>query len=73
MQRAKPVSGRNGNHPDRAAINFEIQWVEIISKQNIPGITGGALDSREGQPGPLMIQGDHGPIRFRKVDLTPAR
>ena len=54
-------------------LTLKFNGVEIISKQNIPGITGGALDSREGQPGPLMIQGDHGPIRFRKVDLTPAR
>jgi hypothetical protein len=44
----------------------------VIDRQTIPGITGGALDSDEGAPGPLMIQGDHGPIEFRKVTLTPA-
>jgi hypothetical protein len=38
----------------------------------IPGITGGALDSDEGAPGPLMLQGDHGQISFRKVTITPA-
>ncbi|NNE77915.1 MAG: DUF1080 domain-containing protein [Pricia sp.] len=43
----------------------------IISEQNIPGITGGALDSKEGEPGPFMIQGDHGPISFRKFVVTP--
>ena len=37
----------------------------VISDQIIPGITGGALDSKEGEPGPLLIQGDHGPIEFR--------
>ncbi|SEJ75123.1 protein of unknown function [Cyclobacterium xiamenense] len=46
---------------------------EIICDQIIPGITGGALDSREGEPGPLMLQGDHGAIEFRKIELTPAR
>ena len=45
----------------------------IIERQAIPGITGGALDSDEGQPGPLLLQGDHGPIAFRKVTLTPAK
>jgi hypothetical protein len=45
----------------------------IIDRQVIPGITGGALDSKEGTPGPLMIQGDHGPIEFRKVTLTPGK
>jgi hypothetical protein len=44
----------------------------VIDRQTIPGITGGALDSDEGAPGPLLIQGDHGPIEFRKVTLTPA-
>lgn len=43
----------------------------IISEQNIPGITGGALDSKEGEPGPFFIQGDHGPISFRKFVVTP--
>ena len=33
----------------------------VICNQRIPGITGGALDSHEGEPGPLYIQGDHGP------------
>jgi hypothetical protein len=44
----------------------------IIDRQTIPGITGGALDSDEGKPGPILIQGDHGSIAFRKVTLTPA-
>jgi hypothetical protein len=45
----------------------------VIDRQSIPGITGGALDSDEGAPGPILLQGDHGPIDFRKVTLTPAR
>jgi hypothetical protein len=45
----------------------------IICDQIIPGITGGALDSKEGEAGPLMLQGDHGPIEFRKIVITPAR
>ncbi|MFK8009855.1 MAG: DUF1080 domain-containing protein [Saprospiraceae bacterium] len=43
----------------------------IISDQIIPGITGGALDSREGEPGPFMLQGDHGPIEYRNIVVTP--
>ncbi|MEP6755537.1 MAG: DUF1080 domain-containing protein [Chthonomonadales bacterium] len=45
----------------------------VITNQEIPGITGGALDSREGEDGPLLIQGDHGPIEFRRITLTPAK
>lgn len=44
----------------------------IISNQTIPGITGGALDSKEGEPGPLLLQGDHGPIEYRNIVITPA-
>ncbi len=43
----------------------------IINDQNIPGMTGGALDNKEAQPGPIFIQGDHGPIDFRKIEITP--
>jgi hypothetical protein len=39
----------------------------------VDGITGGALDPFEGGPGPLMLQGDHGKVRFRNILVTPAR
>lgn len=45
----------------------------VISNQEIPGITGGAIDSNEGEPGPIYFQGDHGAIEFRKVVITPAK
>src|SRR5450432_2870701 len=44
----------------------------VICNQEIPGITGGALDSQEGEPGPVMIQGDHGAVDFRNIFITPA-
>ncbi|HSC52601.1 MAG TPA: DUF1080 domain-containing protein [Phnomibacter sp.] len=46
---------------------------KIIYTQEIPGITGGALDSYEGLPGPIMFQGDHGPIEYRNIIITPAK
>ncbi len=45
----------------------------IICSQEIPGITGGALNSNEGEPGPLLFQGDHGAIDFRNIVITPAK
>jgi hypothetical protein len=47
--------------------------VTVISDQVIPGITGGAINSKEGEPGPFMIQGDHGPIEYRNIVVTPAK
>lgn len=45
----------------------------IICNQEIPGITGGALDSQEGEPGPIYLQGDHGPVEYRNIVITPGR
>ncbi len=46
---------------------------EVICRTDIPGITGGALDSNEGSPGPIMLQGDHGPVEYRNLVITLAR
>jgi hypothetical protein len=43
----------------------------IINNQEIPGITGGALDSHEGLPGPLYLQDGH--VAYRNIVITPAR
>jgi hypothetical protein len=53
-------------------ITVAVNGKTVIFNQEIPGITGGALDSREGEPGPIMMQGDHGPIEFRNILITPA-
>ena len=45
----------------------------IINNQEIPGITGGALNSKEGEPGPIYLQGDHTGVEFRKLIITPIK
>ena len=45
--------------------------VTIIDKQEVEGITGGALDANEGEPGSFYIQGDHtGNLKFRNVTIS---
>jgi len=45
--------------------------VKIIDEQQIPGITGGALDSHEAEPGPIYLQGDHtGGLKFRNITVS---
>ena len=45
----------------------------VIDRKEIPGITGGALDSHEGEPGQIYLQGsEDGHVQFRKITLTPA-
>lgn len=45
----------------------------VLDRQEIPGITGGAIDSNEAEPGPLFFQGDHGPVELRNIILTQPR
>ncbi len=43
----------------------------VIDHKEIEGITGGALNADEGQPGPFYIQGDHtGGLRFRNITVS---
>lgn len=45
--------------------------VTLHDKKEIEGITGGALDSNETEPGPFYIQGDHtGGLKFRNITVS---
>jgi 3-keto-disaccharide hydrolase len=45
----------------------------VIDHKEIPGITGGALDSHEGLPGPIYLQGSEaGRVFFRNIVIRPA-
>jgi len=46
----------------------------IIDNKEIPGITGGALDSHEELPGPIYLQGsEKGHVAYRSIVITPAK
>ncbi|MDQ2950046.1 MAG: DUF1080 domain-containing protein [Acidobacteriota bacterium] len=45
--------------------------VTTIEAKQIDGITGGALDANEGEPGSFYIQGDHtGGLKFRNITVA---
>jgi len=54
-------------------VTLAVNGKTVICNQEIPGITGGAIDSQEGDPGPIMIQGDHGAIDFRNIWIQTAK
>jgi hypothetical protein len=54
-------------------LTFVLNGTTVICNQEIPGITGGALDNAEAEPGPLLLQGDHGPVEYRNIVITPAK
>jgi hypothetical protein len=54
-------------------VTVVLNGATIIDHKEIPGITGGALDSHEGLPGPIYLQGsEKGHVMFRSVVITPA-
>jgi hypothetical protein len=49
-----------------------LNGVTLVDNEYLEGITGGALFPFESDPGPLMLQGDHGKIEYRNVMVKPA-
>src|ERR1035438_1876785 len=55
-------------------VTVERNGVKTIDNQEIPGPTGGALDSNEGEPGPFYLQGDHtGGMKYRNITVQLPR
>lgn len=52
-------------------VTVVLNGTTIIADQTIPGITGGALDANEGEPGPIYLQGDHTAVAYRNIRITP--
>lgn len=56
------------------SVTVVLNGVTVIDNQEIPGLTGGALDSHEGLPGPIYLQGsEKGHVQFRKIAIVPAK
>lgn len=43
----------------------------IVDNQPLAGCTGGAMWSDQSRPGPIFLQGDHGPVSYRNIVLRP--
>lgn len=48
-----------------------LNGVKIVDNQALASVTGGALDDKMDVPGPIMVQGDHGPIAYRIIRIKP--
>ena len=51
----------------KVTLNGEVIHENVEAK----GPTGGPLTGKEAATGPLMFQGDHGPVAFRNIKFTP--
>jgi hypothetical protein len=53
------------------SVTLVVDGITIVANQEVAGITGGALDSNEAEPGPIYLQGDHtGGIRYRNITIS---
>ena len=54
-------------------VTVTLNGQKVHDNAEIQAITGGALDADEAAPGPIMIQGDHAKVWFRKIVVTPIK
>jgi hypothetical protein len=55
-------------------VTVVLNGVTVIDSKEIPGITGGALDSHEELPGPIYLQGsEKGHVLYRNITIIPAK
>ncbi len=53
-------------------ITVVLNGTTIHDNEKLGGITGGALDPWQNEAGPLLLQGDHGLVNFRNIQVWPA-
>jgi Domain of Unknown Function (DUF1080) len=78
---ASPELSRKSGEWQSFDITLVGRWVTVVQNgqtvidhKEIPGITGGALDSHEELPGPVYLQGsEKGHVTYRNIVITPAQ
>jgi hypothetical protein len=62
--------GKDGKVVEKARVTLIWNGEKVIDGE-IDGPTGGALDSKVLEPGPILLQGDHGRVAFRNIKVRP--
>ncbi len=61
----------SGNVRERVRVTVLQNGIVIHNNVELPGVTAGAIDDKEGVPGPLLLQ-DHGhPVQYRNIWIVP--
>jgi hypothetical protein len=50
-------------------VSVILNGVKIHDEVEVPKATGGELDQKLDEPGPIMLQGDHGAVAFRNIRI----
>ena len=66
-----PRFDAEGNKTQNAKF-LKVTLNDTVIQENVEvqGSTGGGITGREAPKGPLMLQGDHGPVVFRNIKVT---
>ena len=52
-------------------VTVVLNGIRVINRQTIDGPTSIALDTSEGEPGPILLQGSRGAVEFRRIVVYP--
>jgi hypothetical protein len=63
--------GDKGKVTHKARVTLVWNGEKVIDDAEIDGPTGAALDGKVTEPGPLLLQGDHGRVAFRNIKIRP--
>lgn len=63
--------GSDGKVAQKGRVTLVWNGEKVIDNVEIDGPTGGALDGKVTEPGPLLLQGDHGKVSFRNIKIRP--
>jgi hypothetical protein len=63
--------GKDGKVTRKARLTLVWNGEKVIDDAEVAGPTGAALDGKVLEPGPLLLQGDHGRVTFRNIKIRP--
>ncbi|TWT68467.1 family 16 glycoside hydrolase [Crateriforma conspicua] len=52
-------------------ITVQLNGITVIDNEPLAGCTGGGIESDDTAPGPILLQGDHTSVKYRKLRLYP--